>query len=72
MQELQNLELSELMNMLAKHTKVYTIMLRKETSTDEFIKCELTVTAIQKEIEFRKQSLSDNQNLTTGDLPGIN
>lgn len=58
--------------MLAKHTKVYTTMLREETSTDEFVKCEFTVTAIQKEIEFRKQSFSGNPNLTTGDLPDIN
>lgn len=56
MQELQTLETSLLVDMLASHTADYSKMLTEGASDEEFAKCNLTIRAIQVEIDSRKQT----------------
>jgi hypothetical protein len=57
MQELKALETSVLMDMLATHTAFYTKMLNDGlTGDEEYLKCKLTIQALQLEIEARKQT----------------
>ena len=59
LQELQQLETSILMDMLAKQTSDYTRMLTEGASEDEYAKCNLTIRAIQTEIELRKRTTAN-------------
>ena len=56
MQELQNLEMSVLLDMLASHTEVYMKLLTKGASEEEYNSCKTTITLLQSEIETRKQT----------------
>lgn len=59
LQELQQLETSILMDMLAKQTSDYTRMLTEGASEDEYARCNLTIRAIQTEIELRKRTTAN-------------
>ena len=54
MVELQKLDTATLVDLLATHTANYLILSQNTTKDDEFAKCFLTIRAIQKEIESRK------------------
>ena len=56
MQELRNLETSQLIDLLAQHTADYTKMMSEGTTEEEYAKCNLTIKALQTEIEKRKKS----------------
>ena len=59
LQELQQLETSILMDMLATQTADYTRMLTEGASEDEYARCNLTIRAIQTEIELRKRTAAN-------------
>ena len=59
MQELRNLETSQLVDLLARHTADYTKMMSEGTTEDEYTKCNLTIKALQTEIESRKSNTSE-------------
>ena len=63
MLELQKMETSVLVDMLASHTTDYTRMLTEGASDEEYAKCNLTIRAIQQEIDSRKQTEA-NTNIT--------
>jgi len=54
MMELSGMDNSELMDLLAKYTSDYTHMMSEGTSNEEYEKCNMTIKAIQAEIESRK------------------
>lgn len=56
MQELIALETSILVDLLAQQTSQYTKMLSEGSSEEEFARCNLTIRAIQSEIESRKRT----------------
>ncbi len=56
MQELQNLETSQLVDLLAQYTADYTRRMSEGTTEDEYAKLKLTIKALQTEIEVRKNS----------------
>ena len=58
MHELQSLDNSQLMNLLAKHTSDYTKMITDNNMGDDYEKCKLTIKAIQSEIDLRKNNLN--------------
>jgi len=55
MQELRNLETSQLVDLLAQHTADYTKMMSEGTTEEEYSKCNLIIKALQTEIEERKK-----------------
>ena len=57
MHELLNLDNSQLIDLLAKHTSEYTKMITDNNMGDDYEKCKLTIKAIQTEIEIRKNNL---------------
>jgi len=63
LQELQTLDTSQLVDLLAQHTANYSKMLSEGTTEEEYDKCKLTIKAIHAEIELRKKagSISPNQ-----------
>ncbi len=63
---LQALEMSALIEMLAKHTADYTKML-SEGPKEEYEKCKLAIRALQSEIESRKQN-GNNTSLSNSDF----
>jgi hypothetical protein len=64
MESLRSLEISVLVDMLAKHTKDYTAMFNEgSVNTEQFELCKVTIKTIQKEIESRRLSDS-NTNIT--------
>lgn len=62
MQELQKLDNSQLMDLLAKHTSDYTQMMSGGTTEEEYHKSSLIIKAIQSEIDSRK--INDKTNMT--------
>ena len=60
MEELHALQVSELMDLLAKHTSDYTRMMSEGTSHEEYEKCNITIKALHAEIESRKVNSSTN------------
>lgn len=62
MQELQKLDNSQLMDLLAKHTSDYTQKMSEGTTEEEYLKCSLIIKAIQVEIDSRK--INDQTNMT--------
>ena len=62
MQEFLNLDNSQLIDLLAKHTSDYTQMMSEGTTEEEYLKCSLIIKAIQSEIESRK--INDKTNIT--------
>ena len=67
MQNLRSLETSVLVDMLAKLSADYSIMLNDGTRELDFYKCKLNIKAVISEIELRKQK-SENPNITTPNL----
>lgn len=59
MHELQNLEMSVLVDMLAQHTSEYLKMLTEGATEEEFTTCKITITLLQSEIETRKQTAAN-------------
>lgn len=59
LQELQQLETSILLDMLVAQTADYTRMLTEGASEDEYARCNLTIRAIQTEIELRKRTTAN-------------
>ena len=59
MQKLQTLEISVLIDMLAKHAAHYSRMKKEGTSDEEFARCSLTIRSIQAEIDSRKQTAAN-------------
>jgi hypothetical protein len=58
MHELNSLDNSQLMDLLARHTSEYTKMITDNNMGDDYEKCKLTIKAIQTEIEIRKNNLN--------------
>ena len=68
MHELQSLDNSQLIDLLARHTSEYTKMITDNNMGDDYEKCKLTIKAIQTEIEIRKNNLNSfpgETNITT-------
>ena len=68
MENLQSLEMSALVDLLAQHTADYTRMLTEGGDHQEFEQCKTTIALLQKEIVIRKQDFTDNST-TTGVSP---
>lgn len=61
MEDLDKVEMTVLVDMLARHTAEYTKMLSDGISTqEEFKACKKTITLLQKEIESRKKNFPGN------------
>ena len=56
MDELRTLETSQLIDMLAKHTAEYTKILSEGTTEEDYARRNLTIKALQAEIELRKKA----------------
>jgi len=56
MQELRNLETSQLVDLLSQYTADYTRRMSEGTTEDEYAKLKLTIKALQTEIDIRKNS----------------
>ena len=56
MEELRILETGQLLDLLVKYTTDYTRMMSDGTTEEEYAKCNLTIKALQTEIEVRKKS----------------
>jgi len=65
MQELQKLETSQLVDLLAQFTADYTNRMSEGTTEEEYAKLKLTIKALQTEIEIRKKGGSINPNAET-------
>ena len=52
--ELQSMDNSQLMDLLARSTSEYTKMLSERTSNEQYEKCKTLIKAIQAEIDLRK------------------
>jgi len=69
-QEIQTLETTALVDMLAAYTTNYSRMLKEGSSDKEFAKCGLTIRSIQSEIDSRKKKVANtsakdlNNNIT--------
>ena len=64
MENLNTIETPALIDLLAEYTAKYTQLLTAG-SREEYEKCKLTIEAIMKEIEIRKQSYDENSTVTT-------
>ena len=65
MQELRSLETSQLMDLLAKHTADYTKIFSEGSTEEQYARLNLTIKAIQAEIEKRKKLETINPTSTT-------
>jgi enolase len=65
MQELRILETSQLIDLLAKYTADYTKMFSDGTSEEDYEKLNITIKALQTEIELRKKAGSITPNPET-------
>lgn len=54
MQELQNLQISQLLDLLAEHTAIVTKLISDKDFNEQYEKEKLLVKAIQIELDFRK------------------
>lgn len=65
MEELNALDNTQLIDLLAKYTSDYTKMISKNMMGDDYEKCKLLIKAIQTEIDARKNSrVSGETNMT--------
>ena len=69
MQDLAQIELSDLYDMLAQHTNRYMTMLSGGASKEEFDLCRETIISIQAEIQSRKNQESQNKPSTSTNFP---
>ena len=69
MEELHVLETSILVDMLSEYTEKYTRMASEGGSIQEYELCKQTITALQIEIERRKQSFDENATATSTEPP---
>jgi hypothetical protein len=60
MKDIQNLELTVLVDLLSQHTARYYKILSDGGSEDEFTSCKKTIQSLQSEIESRKKSAKNN------------
>ena len=65
MEELRILGTEQLIDLLAKYTIDYTKMMSDGTTEEEYAKCNLTIKALQAEIEVRKKSGTITPNSAT-------
>ena len=65
MEELRTLDTSQLIDLLSKYTTDYTKMMSDGTTEEEYAKCNLTIKALQTEIELRKKSGTTSPNPET-------
>ena len=65
MQELRSLETSQLIDLLAKYTADYTKMFSEGSTEEEYARLNLTIKALQAEIEKRKKLETINPNSAT-------
>ena len=61
MKELRNLETSQLVDLLARHTADYTKIMSEGTTEDEYTKCNLIIKALQAEIASRKTNTTGSE-----------
>ena len=66
--ELQKMNNSQLLDLLAQYTSEYTKMLSERTSNEDYEKCKMLIKAIQAEIDLRK-NVSDVEGGTTVTTP---
>ena len=69
MQELQALDNSQLMDLLAMYTSDYTKMLADGSLNDDYEKCKLAIKAIHTEIDSRKNIVSNGSGETNITAP---
>ena len=69
-ENINTLELSVLVDMLAEQTEKYTNMMSDGCDQKDYDRCKLTIEAIQKEIADRQQSFNNNTTTTLPDPPG--
>jgi hypothetical protein len=60
MKDIQNLELTVLVDLLSQHTARYYKILSDGGSEEEFTSCKKTIQLLQSEIEFRKKSAKNS------------
>ena len=65
MQELRNLETSQLIDLLSQHTADYTKMMTDNMIGDKYEKCKLFIKALQTEIDFRKTDRAGSETTIT-------
>ena len=65
MEELRSLETSQLVDILAQLTANYSKMMSEGTTEEDYTKCDLTIRAVQSEIEGRKKIKGMTQNPET-------
>ena len=65
MQELHNLQTSQLVDLLAEHTAIVTKLFSEKKFDEEYDKHKLFVKAIQTEIDFRKTTVDIIPTTTT-------
>ena len=56
MEDPRNLETSELVDLLAEQTEIYLKINSQGASEEEYVKCNLMIKALQKELDQRKNS----------------
>ncbi len=69
MKQLRELPHSDLIDMLAKHTTLYTQLLSDNIKTNEFYKCRRMVEKLTAEIEIRKNSAPSGGSATNSSVP---
>lgn len=69
MKQFRELPYSELIDMLAKHTPLYTRLLSDNIKTTEFYKCTRMIEKLTAEIEIRKNSATSGSSATNSSVP---
>ena len=68
MQNLREMELSELIDLLAQYTAKYSGLLAEEGNDKEYWSCKQKILVLQREIEIKK-NLMDSKPLNSQDSP---
>ena len=69
MKQFSELTHSDLIDMLAKHTALYTQLLSDNIKTTEFYKCRRLIDKLAAEIEIRKNSAASGSSATKSSVP---